>query len=293
MFFGLSVIFCSISYFQNRDSWTPPPFPFVNRNLFYTDPLVFYTKDSTNARLDLYIELPVNNLLFKRNSVNENFESSIVISININDLTGQSVIDKTYTENISYTDDEMKREAKNSIFYIKEYSLKPDSYLLSVLIRDNNLNKDYHSVDSIFVKNLRNSDILLSDIMILSHYSTDENGKKEITPLVSNNVFGLKDFYIFFEIYKNSDSAINKDYTYRIKDSKDKIISEGTFAYFLKDYINKEFERLDFINHEPGFFKLELMDNLTREIVAQKNFAFFPNHPMGNQFQREGHKPRN
>jgi len=283
-----------VCFSQDRDSWFPPQFPDMSRKYYFIDPVTFYMKDSAKGRLDLYIEIPVSNLLFKRNTVNDNFESSIVLTLDIKNSTGQSVIEQTYNETISYTNDEMQKESRSSIYYIKEFYLAPDFYKINFDIKDNNLNKDYPASDSVRIQDLAANNFMLSDIMLLSDYSTDEKGNKTITPLVNKNVAGVKNLYMFFEIYKNVDSSVNKDYSYKILDSKDKIISEGTFAYFLQNSLNKEFEKLDFFNHEPGVYKIQIIDNSTKEIVSRKNFVFSPMHLRGNQFHRDEHRtPRN
>ena len=63
----LAVFIYSDSIAQNRDRWMPPPFPDINRVIIFTDPLVFYPNNNNEARLDIYIEVPIPNIIFKRN----------------------------------------------------------------------------------------------------------------------------------------------------------------------------------------------------------------------------------
>jgi len=286
----LILLTISVSAFpQNRDSWLPPPFPYVVRDYFFTEPLIFYTKDS--SRLDLYIEIPIDNIMLKRNTANNMLESSLELILNINNSNEESVINKSYTELISYKDNELKEEHKNSIYFVRNFSLEAGLYSLNLTIRDNNLNKEYSKITTFLIKDITVRSILFSDIMFLSDYKTNSEGKKEITPLVNNNVFNLKDFYIFFEIYNRIDTSVTKEFTYRISNDKNKIISEGNFTFQLSGYNNKEFEQLSFNNSEPGKFKLEIIDKSTQEIAASKDFVYFPHHLPPGKFKGQEHHP--
>ena len=164
---------------------------------------------------------------------------------------------------------------------------------MNLKVRDNNSGREFSRQDTINIKDKSRQNILFSDIMILSDYKTDSEGKKEITPLVNNNAFYLTDFYIFFEIYNNSDSTITKQYAYKIKNDKDKIVSEGSFVYNLIKDKNKEFEKLDFFSREPSKYKIEILDKETGEVMASKQFVFALNNSLHRGIPMERHKHRN
>ena len=289
----LTVLIYSDLPAQNRDSWMPPPFPDINRVIIFTDPLAFYPDDSNIARLDIYIEVPIPNIIFKRNPASQIFESSLTISINIQDFNEQTLKNKVYNEQTSYTEEEMNNEKDGSLYYLKTFYQNPGISFLNLKVRDNNSGREFSRQDTINVKDKSKQDILFSDIMILSDYKTDSGGKKEITPLVNNNAFNLKDFYIFFEIYNNSDTTISKQYAYKIKNDKDKIISEGSFAYNLSKDKNKEFEKLDFFSREPSKYKIEILDMESGEVMASKQFVFAPNNSLHRGIPMERRKHRN
>jgi len=48
-----------------------------SRDFFYFDPLVFYSKDEGKARLDVYLEIPLENLQFKKNYATKNYDARI------------------------------------------------------------------------------------------------------------------------------------------------------------------------------------------------------------------------
>ena len=289
----LAVFIYSDSIAQNRDRWMPPPFPDINRVIIFTDPLVFYPNNNNEARLDIYIEVPIPNIIFKRNPTTQIFESSITITINIRDLNEQTLNNKVFNEQTSYTEEEMNNEKDGSLYYLKTFYQNPGISFLNLKVRDNNSGREFSRQDTINIKDKSRQNILFSDIMILSDYKTDSEGKKEITPLVNNNAFYLTNFYIFFEIYNNSDSTITKQYAYQIKNDNDKIVSEGSFVYNLFKDKNKEFEKLDFFNHEPSKYKIELLDMESGEVMISKQFIFAPNKLLHRGIPTERHDHRN
>jgi len=168
----LTIFIFSNSTAQNKDRWMPPPFPDINRVIIFTDPLVFYTGDSTNARLDIYIEIPISNIIFKRNLSSEIFESSIGITINIQDLNGQAIIDQGYNESTSFTNAEMHNEKEGSLYYLKTFYQNPGINILNLRVKDNNSGREFSTQDTININDKSKHDILFSDIMILSEYKT-------------------------------------------------------------------------------------------------------------------------
>ena len=289
----IAVFIYADSSAQNRDRWMPPPFPDINRVIIFTDPLVFYLNDSNNARLDIYIEVPIPNIIFRRNPATQIFESSLTISINIRDLNEQTLNNKVYNEQTSYTEEEMNNEKDGSLYYLKTFYQNPGISFLNLKVKDNNSGREFLRQDTINIKDKSRQNVLFSDIMILSDFKIDSEGKKEITPIVNNNAFNLKDFYIFFEIYNNSDSTISKQYSYKIKSESDKIVSEGSFAYNLSKGKNKEFEKLDFFSREPLKYKIELTDRESGEVVASKRFVYSPGNLSHKRIPMEHRKPRN
>jgi hypothetical protein len=120
----------------------------------------------------------------------------------------------------------------------------------------------------------------------------DSIGNKTITPLISDNVSGMKSFYIFFEIYRNSDSVVNKEYLCTITDEKNKKIYESQLFYTMDDFKNKKFEKLFLYSTEPGILNLKIKDKLTDEIVAEKKLLNFPEGNIKRDLPPDIHRQR-
>lgn len=246
----------------------------LNKEYFYIDPLVFNSRDSLNGRLDLYVELPLDNIQYKRNPVTNKFDAYIDYFIVIKNSKDNTVYNNSFSETMSNTEDEQKKISEKSVYAVKQIFLPPDKYKLNFILKDKNSQKEY-SKDYVFtVKDFDLRKISFSDIMLVSNYIEDEEGKKEISPVINHNVGNLKNFYLFFEIYNNSDSTLETAYNYKIIDGKNKNIIEGTYNYVLDSGVNKKIEKLATNLFVIGDYKLEITDKKTNEIVASKNIYY-------------------
>ena len=168
-----------------------------DKQYFYIDPLVFYDPDSSGGRLDLYVEIPLNNLQFIKSPSSDNYESRIDYSVVIKDTKGETVINDIQNRDYTLSKEELSTVDEKSEYIITQYYLAPGIYDLTFLLRDKNNLKEYTKSKTFEVKYIKIKDIALSDVMIISQYN-EEEGKKILTPLVNNNIGNLKDFYLFF-----------------------------------------------------------------------------------------------
>jgi GWxTD domain-containing protein len=245
----------------------------LEKEYFYIDPLIFYTPDSSNSRLDLYVEIPLSNLQLVKNSSTKKYEAYIDYTVEIKDSNGESITSDTRSESFSLTKEEQKNLEGKSEYIVTQYYLDPGNYKLNFILWDKNNLKEYKAVKNFEVNDIKNKDIALSDVMIISQYN-ENNGKKIITPLVNNNIGNLKDFYLFFEVYNNIENPIPAELSYKIVNSKNETIIEGTFSYVLQTGINKKIEKLPAKDFVVGDYKLEIKNNAINELVASKDFNF-------------------
>jgi hypothetical protein len=280
---------------------------FYKTDNFYFDPLVFYSPDSTNARIDLYIEIPAERILFKKNNRNGKYESSYSVYVTVSNQGNEKKINEAYTYNPSFTEDEMQIVSKQSRFYLYNYYLAPGDYKIEIKIKDNISVSEYSGITNLTVKNLLSSGITYSSLMLLSKYKVSGNGIKEITPLISKNVFGMKEFYVFFEIYSRDSGTVAKEYVYKIKDENDYTVKEGLFAYSVNPGVNQKTETISVLKElkkyfpeesdfeffpsekapPPEKFKIEITDKSGNNIVAVKEFLFRSVKPNPEMFNRQ------
>jgi hypothetical protein len=212
----------------------------LNKEFFYLDPLVFCSKDSTNARLDLYIQLPLENIQFKRNNAADKYDAFIDYTIVIKNSGGQIAYNNTFSETMSNTENEQKKVTEKSVYAIKQIYLEPDKYKLNFSLKDKNSQKEYSKDYEFTVKDFSKKKIIFSDIMLVSNYREDASGQKEISPLVTRNVGNLKDFYLFFVVYNCCDDLHESSYGYRVLDEKNKVLLDGNYSYYLDSGVTKK-----------------------------------------------------
>jgi GWxTD domain-containing protein len=248
----------------------------VEKKSFYLDALVFYGKDTNFAkgRLDLYIEIPLASLQFKKNQSKNTFDANADYTIVILNSANNVVYNNTFTELVQYTLEQYKTVNDVSDFIIKQFLLDTGSYTMNFLLRDKNNYKETSDEVKFVVKDPLNKDFISSDLMIVSDYKENENGKKVITPLVNNNIGNLKEFYLFFEIYNFKDLPLTLELKYESGAENEKPITSGTFSYVLQPGENKKIEKVPTDNFTVGDYSLKIINAKNSEIVTEKKFTF-------------------
>lgn len=242
------------------------------RDLFFTDPMVFYSKDQMKARLDIYIEIPLENLQFKKNYSTKMYDASVNYNIKITNKSNEIVSNESITDYVTTSKADQKKLDESAKFIVKEFYLNPGDYSLEVTLSDINTKKEKTKKEQVSITDFAMKDVSFSDIMLVSNFKM-ENGKKVITPLIEKNIDNLKEIYLFFEVYNSKNQQLVNNYSYKITDSKEKIIEKGIYTYTLIPGINKFFEKIPTVNLVFGNYKLEIKDNTNGQLIASKEFT--------------------
>lgn len=189
-------------------------------DMFNLDILNFFSPDSTKTRLDIYTEVPFSKVEFKRDEKSNSFFTDIDLAISVKDIYNNSVFYKVYKETITTPKTDIEYLASNSQIIIKNIFLEPGDYRVKVSVYELSTKKYSEKEENVKVKDFLNNPLTISDIMIVSKLNIVDS-RKFITPDVSRNVSELDTFYLFFFVYRNSESpsiSVNS----RIKDSRNK-----------------------------------------------------------------------
>lgn len=206
----ISALLINIAYTQEKKK----------NDMFNLDILNFFSPDSTKTRLDIYTEVPFNKIEFKHDEKSNSFVADIDLTITIKDLYNNSVFYKVYKETITTPKTDIEYLASNSQIIIKNIFLEPGNYKIKVSVYELSTKKYSEKEENIKVRDFLNDPLTISDIMIVSKLNIVDN-RKFITPDVSRNVSELDTFYLFFFVYRNSESP-SISVTSRIKDSRSK-----------------------------------------------------------------------
>ncbi len=253
------LMLCSLPSFA-QDKGNPLQNLNMGKEYFYVDPLVFYPLDSSIGRLDVYIEMPLENLQFKKTSSGDNYESSVELGIVIKDFLDQQVFTQTYNEKITQTKSEQKKAASNSVSSMKSYFLKPGFYKVNFLLKDKNSGNEFSKDFSINVGDPVKEKVIASDIMLLSDYSVDEKGEQEITPLISGNIGTTESFYIFSEVLNNSGEEFTKLLGIKSYDSKERVVFDTLVSVTFRKGKNSLIQKIYTDDYTVGNYKLKIFD---------------------------------
>ncbi len=243
-----------------------------DKEFFYVDPMVFYSKDQMKARLDVYIEIPMDNLQFKKNYTTKNYDASINYTIKITNSSNEIVSNETISDYVTTSKADQKKLDESAKYIVKEFYLNPGTYSLEVTLDDINTKKEKTKKAQLVIADYAQKDISFSDIMLVSNMKV-ENGKKVITPLVDKNIDNLKEIYLFFEVYNSQASDVTNNFSYKITDAKDKVFEKGDYNYTLVPGTNKFFEKIPTSNLVFGNYKLVINDNTNGQMLAEKEFS--------------------
>lgn len=242
----------------------------MGKEYFYIDPLVFYPLDSAVGRLDLYIEIPLENLSFKKVNTGDNYESELSLTLQIKNSAGEQIISHTYDDKITNTKSEQKNINEKSVSSYKSYFLKPDVYKLIFVLKDKNSKIEYTKEASFTVKDPLIDRVISSDIMLLSNYQLDSQGEKEITPVINGNVGTLDGFYIFTEVWNRDENELsNKLLNIKVFDEKEKLIYDSLISVNLKTGSNSIIQKLYTDKYNIGNLRMEIDDG-SRKIAERK-----------------------
>lgn len=265
----LAVIVYCLSALQVQAQGKENPLQHLNmgKEYFYIDPLVFYPLDSSVGRLDIYIDIPLENLQFKKAGSNDNYESSFDLKIIVKDFANQQIFTQTFTEKITSTKNEQKNIDEQTATNLKSFYLKSGSYKIFFSLKDRNSGNEYYKEFPVNVKDPKVDRVVASDIMLLSDYSVDANGEQEITPLIRGNIGTLESFYIFAEIQNNSEEEVFRTYNLRTVDDKNQTIFDTLISVDIKKGKNTVIVKLNTANYSIGNFVLKVSDG-SREITG-------------------------
>lgn len=244
----------------------------VEKDFFFLDPMVFYSNDQMKARLDVYIEIPLDNLQFKKNYSTKNYDASITYEIKITNSANEIVTNESISDYVTTTKAEQKSVDESAKFIVKEYYLNPGNYDLEITLTDINTKKEKTINEKIEIIDYSQKEISFSDIMLVSNMKV-ENGKKVITPLVDKNIDNLKEVILFFEVYNANADHVTNDFSYSITDNKNKVLERGDYKFTLNPGTNKFFEKIATKNLVFGDYKLAIKDNTNGQLLAEKQFS--------------------
>ncbi len=192
---------------------------------FYFDALSFASDQPGKSRLDVYLEVPYEQLHFTNEG--QLFTSSYEVTMSIHDSDNKLVDEKWWTEKIETKDYNESVSTKQSDLNQRSFILLPNHYVLTVQIHDEDTKKTFRQQRNITVKDFSTGMFAASDIMLVRKL-TKEGNNKIVYPNISGNVSDVTEgFNIFFEAYDRSGADSVKINT-SILDGKSNIVARDS-----------------------------------------------------------------
>ncbi len=204
------------------------------KKMFDFEALNFYSAEGTKSRVDIYIEIPLGNFEFKRSKDDKSkFVTSFDLTIDVKDQNGSSAYNNVSKEDLVTTETKQEYLQENSQIIAKNLFLTPGKYKMKLSVYENSTKRHSEIEKDIVVRDFLADPFSISDVMLVSKI-TETNGRKYITPSVSNEVGSLDTFNLFFYVYKNNtDQTI--DITCKVFDGDKKVIFSSNDAVSVID----------------------------------------------------------
>lgn len=190
------------------------------------------------SRVDIYVQVPYDYLQFSKED--KHYTANYEIVINVSTPKGKYVTEKVLTQKVIA--DNFEQTTSKAFWDLAQtfINLPFGDYKITIQVIDLDTKRGFKKEGTISAKNFTRSPITTSDLMMVSSVKA-ENGIRTIVPNVSNIITSLanKTFYLFFEIYNNTDSSDSVKITYKINKLKkrsreQKTVYNGTTSEFIK-----------------------------------------------------------
>ena len=190
-------------------------------DLFNLDALNFYSTEGTHSRVDLYMEIPLKNLEFKKSKKDKSvYVSRFDMNIDVFDKDDNVIYNNLSKEEISTKETGQEYLSQNSQILTRNLFLPPGDYTVKVSLYEQSTKKRTEKSQPVTVNDYDTPQLSISDVMIVSRILTSD-GKKIITPDIQRNVGVVDTFYLFFYVYKNNEDQ-SVDLNCRILDAEKK-----------------------------------------------------------------------
>ncbi len=233
---------------ENQPRLIPADAPYFN-----VDAISFMEKDSVGARVDVYVQLPYEELRFVASG--SSFTATYEILVDVLDSDDATVFEKSWDEEVK-VDDFGETQSKQAYSLTRRsFPLRAGSYKMHVRVQDEETRKEFTKKFDFTIPNYAHKALSMSDIMLLNRIT--KNGENNsIVPNVSGNLDEMQNgFNFFFEIYSHT-YADSVELTYHVLDGKDHDVYSQKEISRLTGERTQVIARMDSSNFPVGQYSL-------------------------------------
>jgi GWxTD domain-containing protein len=236
----------------------------------HIDAISFSTGDSTNARLDVYIQVGYDQLSFIRSK--QSYVAQYEVTVGVYDEQEKLVIEKIWNDRAMTDSFDVSISPQYYVMSEKSVLLQPGMYTLKIVYLDLESKRGMKETRKILIPDYVHRLTEISDIMLISKLTKDGE-RRVITPNISGNVGNLEGgFSIFFEFYPvgKSDSV---EFVYSFINTAKETVYSGSSQEGVQKQGMQVFIKIDSIDIAPGEYTLQVVSRThgadkTGEVVS-------------------------
>ncbi len=241
---------------------------------FVLDALSF-ASDSTNSRLDVFIQVGYDNLTFVRDG--DTYRTAYELTTTLYDSVNGVVDENTTNEEINGVSFEESVAAGAFKVTQKVFKIAPGHYSVAVQLRDTESKNVRRLQRQVYVADFTRGSLALSDIMLVARLIM-QGDRKTIVPNISPNVGNVPDaFYLFMEAYdRRQPDSIR--FNASVENEKGDVVLQTDTVQYLKAGRSEVFMRIEHSRLSLGDYKLTvtagpvrgLADNSPQYLAASR-----------------------
>ena len=173
-------------------------------------------------RVDLYVQVPYNELMFVTND--GGYRARFELSAEIRSADGEVAWQKSQSVELQVKT--FSQTVSDRLSNLRQFSatLAPGSYRIEVKVSDPESGKTETVKRPLIVRGLERDSLVVSDVLLVSR-ATNDGPHLNIVPNVSGSILRQADrFFLFFEVYQRT-PADSLRYTYRFLDAAGKTVA--------------------------------------------------------------------
>jgi GWxTD domain-containing protein len=239
---------------------------------YYQDFLNFASEQEGKTRLDIFIQVPYQEIQFVKSTKGFSAAYTVTVSVYDDEDKEKLLVEKSWKEKIDAIDFEQTVSKDNYNLSLKSFHLVPREYFIVTSVEDEDSRKKFASENLYNVRDLTKK-VSISDLMLVSNQRYIE-GSNKILPNVSRNITSKRDgIPMFFEIYSDNSSEVKIEFT--IKDEDDDVIHKDTISKQLIPDRNQIIHTVKDISLGLGNYKITvvILDSTGSKVaVVDKSF---------------------
>lgn len=195
--------------------------------VFYFDAISYASNDSGKSRIEIFIQVPYEQLRFVKDG--DNFSANYDVVLTVEKPSHQVLQERSWSVNVRLPEFTRTVSKNAASLSQKAIEIAPGEYHLIVQVKDSDSKKTGRIQRSVLVTDFAKDSLSLSDIMLVSRLTT-EGDKKKIVPNISGNVSSSGEgFFLFFEVYGDTQGD-SLTFTWKVYNQERKEVSSSVHS---------------------------------------------------------------